>query len=427
MLAALHRAGEASTRQLGDAVPALRQPMELSPGKPYATTQQAHVRIMLHLGFEGVVVRGRPMGSWINSQYRWAAMDDWVPGGIAGMDPREASAQLVRRWLYAFGPGTTADVQWWTGWTVRDTRRALDDAGAVSVAMESADGDIDAWLAPDDLDAVRGPSRWVALLPGLDPTTMGWKDRRWYLDDAVGSHIVDRNGNAGPTIWVDGRIVGSWVQRKDGTIALGWLADVPPARRAQVEANARLLEDELGDTRFTVRFPAPIQAELLSVLIRSRAPRPRSAGVRRWVEHSTEAGSDRREEPGGHDDEGHSHRGAAWCHPAMTSRRGTAARRPRSGPLPRSDRTVRVCDPRARRPYQGEQRECTPSPSARAPSAATATARSPPISPLGAATFTRPDGSGWVVRRHDRPRPAVRRGVEAHPAGLHRGLEVGAE
>jgi len=111
---------------------------------------------------------------------------------------------------------------------------------------------------------VRGSSKWVALLPGLDPTTMGWKDRRWYLDAGVGSHVVDRNGNAGPTIWVDGRVVGSWVQRKDGTIALGWLTHVPGARRAQVEANARVLEHELGDTRFTVRFPAPIQAELLS-------------------------------------------------------------------------------------------------------------------------------------------------------------------
>jgi hypothetical protein len=263
VLAALHGAGEASTRQLGDAVPALRQPIELSPGKPYAATQQAHVRIMLHLGFEGVVVRGRPMGSWISSQYRWAAMDDWVPGGIVGMDPREASAQMVRRWLHAFGPGTTADVQWWTGWTVRDTRRALHDAGAVVVSIETAAGDVDGWLAPHDLDAVRR-SKWVALLPGLDPTTMGWKDRSWYIDPRVGSHVVDRNGNAGPTIWVDGLVVGSWVQRKDGTIALGWLTDVPPARRAQVEATARVLEREVGDTRFTIRFPAPIQAELLS-------------------------------------------------------------------------------------------------------------------------------------------------------------------
>jgi hypothetical protein len=93
---------------------------------------------------------------------------------------------------------------------------------------------------------------------------MGWKDRTWYLDTGVASHVVDRNGNAGPTIWVEGRVVGSWVQREDGTIALGWLTDVPPARRAQVEATARVMERELGDTRFTARFPAPIQAELLS-------------------------------------------------------------------------------------------------------------------------------------------------------------------
>lgn len=264
VLTALHRAGEASTRQLGDLVPALRQPIELSPGKPYAATQQAHVRVMLHLGLEGVVVRGRPMGSWINSQYRWAAMDDWLPGGIVGMDARAASAALVQRWLHAFGPGTTTDLQWWTGWTVGDTRRALDDAGAIAVAMETADGDIDAWIAPDDLDAVPEPPEWVALLPGLDPTTMGWKDRPWYLDAGVASQVVDRNGNAGPTIWVDGRVVGSWVQRKDGTIALGWLTDVPLPRRAQAEENARALEQVLGDTRFTVRFPAPIQAKLLS-------------------------------------------------------------------------------------------------------------------------------------------------------------------
>jgi hypothetical protein len=264
VLAALHRAGEASTRQLGEAVPALRQPIVLSPGTRHATPQSAHVRIMLHLGFEGVVVRGHPMGSWINSQYRWAAMDDWVPEGIVGADPREASAELVHRWLHAFGPATTTDVQWWTGWTLRDTRRALDDVGAVVAEMETADGFVDGWLAPDDLDVATDASRWVALLPGLDPTTMGWKDRGWYLDTAVASHVVDRNGNAGPTIWIDGRVVGSWVQRKDGTIALGWLTDVSAAHRAEVEAHARLLEHELGDTRFTVRFPAPIQAELRS-------------------------------------------------------------------------------------------------------------------------------------------------------------------
>jgi hypothetical protein len=262
-LAALHQLGQATTRQLGDQVPALRQPIVLSPGKSYSATQQAHARVLLHLGFEGVIARGRPTGTWINGQYRWAAMDDWVPGGITGMDVRAASAAIVARWLHAFGPGTTDDVQWWTGWNRRDTVRALDDVGAVEVDVEEPGGWRPGWLAADDLDRVSGRASWVALLPGLDPTTMGWKERGWFLDPATASRVFDRYGNGGPSIWVDGRVAGSWVQRKDGSIALGWTADVPKARCSQLESAARTLEELLGETRFTVRFPAPIQAELM--------------------------------------------------------------------------------------------------------------------------------------------------------------------
>ena len=66
---------------------------------------------------------------------------------------------------------------------------------------------------------------WVALLPALDPTTMGWQARDWYL----GSHkaqLFDRNGNAGPTIWLDGRIVGGWAIRDAGEVVTGLLEDV---------------------------------------------------------------------------------------------------------------------------------------------------------------------------------------------------------
>jgi hypothetical protein len=93
---------------------------------------------------------------------------------------------------------------------------------------------------------------------------MGWKERGWYLDPEVGAAVFDRNGNAGPTIWVDGRVVGSWVQRPDGTIAVHLLTDVDPARRAEIDAAAERLRELLGDVRFRVRFPAPVQAALLA-------------------------------------------------------------------------------------------------------------------------------------------------------------------
>ena len=225
-----------------------------------ATSVAAHTRLLLVLGFAGDVVRARPTGTWINGQYRWAAADGWIPGGIdAGLDKRTAAAGLARLWLRSFGPATRADLQWWAGWTAATTTRALADVGAVDVELDDGPG----FLLPDDLEPVDVPEPWVALLPGLDPTTMGWKQRSWYLDPGVAAAVFDRNGNGGPTVWVDGRIVGSWVQRRDGTVAVRLLTDVGEARRDEIDRAAAGLQELLGDVRFSVRFPAPLQAAML--------------------------------------------------------------------------------------------------------------------------------------------------------------------
>ena len=56
---------------------------------------------------------------------------------------------------------------------------------------------------------------WAALLPALDPTAMGWRERAWYVGEHTAA-LFDRSGNIGPTAWCDGRIVGGWAQRQDG-------------------------------------------------------------------------------------------------------------------------------------------------------------------------------------------------------------------
>jgi hypothetical protein len=61
------------------------------------------------------------------------------------------------------------------------------------------------------------PDDWVALLPALDPTVMGWKERDWYLGGHAGD-LFDRNGNAGPTVLHNGKVVGGWAQRPDGEV-----------------------------------------------------------------------------------------------------------------------------------------------------------------------------------------------------------------
>jgi hypothetical protein len=258
VLTALAAGRPMSTRELGLAVPALRLPLDVSRRGP---TQGAHTRVLLLLGFEGEIVRVRPTGRWINGQYRWTPMGTWLPGGVTGLDPHEAEVALVRRWLRAFGPGTTTDLQWWTGWTLGATRRALAAAGAVEVSL---DGGVTGWLDADDLDPVVVEEPWVALLPGLDPTTMGWKQRDWYLDAEHGRRVFDGNGNGGPAVWVDGWIVGGWVQRPDGAVAVGLLERLSARQRRGVDTAARDLEALLGPSRFIVRFPAPLQADLLA-------------------------------------------------------------------------------------------------------------------------------------------------------------------
>jgi hypothetical protein len=251
--------GPLTAREVGAKLPELAVQVPVGTGT-FATTVAAHSRVLLVLGFEGRVVRARPTGTWINGQYRYAATDSWFPGGFDadGTDPRAAAAELARRWLWTFGPGLATDLQWWAGWTVAMTKRALADVGAVAVELDEGTG----YLLPDDVDPVGPAPPSVVLLPGLDPSTMGWKQRAFHLDPDHVPKLFDRNGNGGPAVWVDGRIAGAWTQRKDGGIALGMLADVGAEATAAVEARAHALEQLLGPVRFTTRFPAPIQSTL---------------------------------------------------------------------------------------------------------------------------------------------------------------------
>ncbi|MGB8861779.1 MAG: winged helix DNA-binding domain-containing protein [Ilumatobacteraceae bacterium] len=261
-LAALHRFGPCSARELGRMAPALTTEIEIGSGR-WAAPQPAHTRLLSNLGFDGAITRTAPTGSWVSSEYRWSVMSDWLPDGIVGLDPATARTDLVRRYLHAFGPATTADVQWWLGWTMGATKAALAANSAVEVALE--DG-VKGWVLPDDVhgDGEASDEAWVALLPSLDPTAMGWKQREWYLGEwsAFGGPLFDRNGNVGPTVWANGKVVGGWAQRKDGSIVHELLGPVDRStQRAVVEAAERL-RAVIGDARITPRFPTPLQKSL---------------------------------------------------------------------------------------------------------------------------------------------------------------------
>ncbi|MCY4373296.1 MAG: winged helix DNA-binding domain-containing protein [Spirochaetaceae bacterium] len=258
-LSALGERGQATAKELTAAVPELTARLSFGEGRTWAGTVGLSTRLLFLLATEARIVRGRPRGTWISSQYRWAATADWLDGGLPAMEPEEARAELVRRWLEAFGPGTLTDLAWWTGWPQRQTRHALAAAGAVEVDLDTGTG----YALAEDLEPVAQPDGWVALLPALDPTVMGWKERSWYLGDHQ-ELLFDRNGNAGPTVWADGRIVGGWAQRADGTIAVELLESVLPSIQGTIAAEAERLRVWLAGTVITPRFRTPLEKRLTS-------------------------------------------------------------------------------------------------------------------------------------------------------------------
>ena len=256
---ALHSLGEATAADLTERVAGLREQISFGAGRRWQGTVGVSTRVLFLLATEGRIIRGRPKGTWLSSLYRWAPLDRWVDGGLEPWPPERARVELARRWLGVFGPGTRRDVQWWTGWTVAQTRAALAGAGAVEVAL---DGDQIGYSLPDDVDArTPEPAPWAALLPALDTTTMGWADRAFYLGTHAAA-LFDRNGNAGPTIWVDGRVVGGWAQRASGSVVARLFEDVGRERERRIEAEVAAVEAWLGSSRVIPRFRTPTEVEL---------------------------------------------------------------------------------------------------------------------------------------------------------------------
>ncbi|ALV36121.1 winged helix DNA-binding domain-containing protein [Streptomyces sp. CdTB01] len=255
-LAALARRGQATAAELAEDEPRLRERFAYAAGKGYEGVHTVSARLLRVLGVEGKVVRGRPLGSWTSTQFRWA-----LAPAHPELDPAGAQAELLGRWLAACGPATEADLKWWTGWKVTDVRRALAAIGARPVSLDEGTG----YVVEGDADPVDGPVEpWAALLPALDPTAMGWQSRDWYLAPELRPPLFDRSGNVGPTVWWDGRVVGGWAQRADGEIAWRLLDEEGVGREgeAAIAAEVDRLRGWLGPARVTPRFRTPLEREL---------------------------------------------------------------------------------------------------------------------------------------------------------------------
>lgn len=254
---ALRARGTATGAQLGRDEPRLRT--AILPSAPSDARQNVTSRLLVIMGTDGHLVRGAATGAWTTRQHRWEPIERWWPDGMPRMPRDEARVELVRRYLDAFGPCTVADVEWWTGWTKTAVRAALTAITPEEVDLHGAPGIVlpGADLGPETTDE-HGPV--ATLLPMLDPTPMGWKDRDWYFGTDR-EPLFDRNGNLAATVWWDGEVVGGWASTPTG-IRVDVRADRGREARDAIDRAAADLEPRLEGAVVTPVFRTPLERAL---------------------------------------------------------------------------------------------------------------------------------------------------------------------
>ncbi len=243
--------GTAQAAELSTDEPRLRTALLPTTDKSWDVRRNITSQVLVIMAADGRLVRAAPVGAWTSRQHVWEAAARWWPDGIPEVP--NANARLVEHYLRRFGPATLTDVQWWTGWTLGATRAAL-------AALDVTDVGCGVVLA-GDADAPVGVAPCAALLPALDSTPMGWKQRDWFLP-TDSKPLYDTNGNIGPTIWWDGEIVGGWAVRADGSIATRLLVDRGKAAARAVAEQVDQLQPRLEGAKVTVSFPTPLEREL---------------------------------------------------------------------------------------------------------------------------------------------------------------------
>lgn len=186
----------------------------------------------LAMGARGLLplVQVTPRGVWGRSMpTTWTPADAWFGAPVAEpADPEDARADLLRRYLAAYGPATVADAQRWAGLT--GLASAVDRAGLVEV--EHTDGPrgrprvlLDVPDAPRPDPDAPAP---VRLLPDFDDVLLGHDDRSRIVPPDVRPALASRNGMPPGTVLVDGTVAGTWALRRE---RLPRLAGAPRTRR----------------------------------------------------------------------------------------------------------------------------------------------------------------------------------------------------
>ncbi|MDT9688464.1 winged helix DNA-binding domain-containing protein [Streptomyces sp. P9(2023)] len=194
-------------------------------------------RQITHLaGHRGVLCFGRDRGRKVT----------YTNPGVRPAEETAALAELVERYLYAYGPAAPRDFAKWlaapAGWAT-GLFAGLAEAGRIEeVSFDGTPG----WVAAGDTAFPdQRPARGVRLLPYFDAFTIASQPRaRLFPGEAYDRALAGGQAGNYPVLLIDGTVAGVWHQRRSGkriTVTVEPLESTKPlsaARQRDLEAQA---------------------------------------------------------------------------------------------------------------------------------------------------------------------------------------------
>jgi Winged helix DNA-binding domain len=152
--------------------------------------------------------------------------------------PLEARAEMLRRYLAAFGPASRRDISAWSMMHMPEIKASLE-----LLELRRFRGEDGREL----LDVPRGPlpdpgtPAPVRFLPKWDNVLLAFHDRTRVIRDEYRRRIIGPNGDVAPTFLVDGHVAGIW--RVDGErVVVEPFAPLTRAQQRDVRDEAERLE-----------------------------------------------------------------------------------------------------------------------------------------------------------------------------------------
>ena len=159
-------------------------------------------------------------------------------------DPTEARAEMLRRYLAAFGPASRRDIVAWTMMHVPEISRALERLEPMRRFRDEHGRELlDIPRAP--LPGPETPAP-VRLLPKWDNVLLAFADRTRVLPEQYRKRVIGMNGDVAQTFLVDGFVAGVW-HVENGRVMPEPFAALSRSVRCELEDEAGRLEAFLAD------------------------------------------------------------------------------------------------------------------------------------------------------------------------------------